>query len=43
MGFPGSAGDKKKEREKKPPANAGDSKRHSFVPWVWKILWSRKW
>ena len=25
------------------PANAGDSKRQEFDPWIRKIPWSRKW
>ena len=28
---------------KNPPANAGDSKRCGFNPWVEKIPWRRKW
>ena len=28
---------------KNPPANAGDSKRCGFSPWVEKIPWRRKW
>ena len=28
---------------KNPPANAGDTGRREFNPWVGKIRWSRKW
>ena len=37
VGFPGGA------VIKNPPANAGDTKRCEFDPWVGKIPWSRKW
>ena len=28
---------------KKPPANAGDVKRHGFDPWVRRIPWRKAW
>ena len=37
LGFPGGS------VVKNPPANAEDTGRHGFDPWVSKIPWSRKW
>ena len=37
VGFPGMS------VVKNPPCQCRNHRRHEFNPWVWKILWRRKW